>query len=73
MGLEGAVQLGYRKELEAETDLEKRNALYDRLVDNLYDRGSAINVASTHEIDAVIDPAETRSWIAKGMRMAARK
>ena len=73
MGLEGAVQLGYRKELEAETDPEKREALYDRLVNGLYERGSAINVASTQEIDAVIDPADTRGWIAKGMRMAAHK
>ena len=72
MGLEGAVQLGYRKELEAETDPDARAALYDRLVADLYARGSAINVASTHEIDAVIDPADTRGWIAKGMRMAAR-
>lgn len=73
MGLEGAVQLGYRKELEAETDPAKREALYDRLVNGLYERGSAMNVASTHEIDAVIDPADTRGWIAKGMRMAAHK
>ena len=72
MGLEGAIQLGYRKELEAETDPDKRAALYDRLVAGLYERGSAMNVASTHEIDAVIDPADTRGWIAKGMRMAAR-
>ncbi|MGB7317578.1 MAG: carboxyl transferase domain-containing protein [Planktotalea sp.] len=71
MGLEGAVQLGYRKELEAEKDPAKREALYTRLVDEMYDRGGALNVASTHEIDAVIDPAETRGWIAKGMRMAA--
>ena len=72
MDLEGAVQLGYRKELEAETDPDARTALYDRLVAELYERGGAMNVASTHEIDAVIDPAETRGWIAKGMRMAAR-
>ena len=73
MGLEGAVQLGYRKELEAETDPTAREALYDRLVGELYERGGAMNVASTHEIDAVIDPADTRGWIAKGMRMAASR
>ncbi|GGA05645.1 carboxyl transferase domain-containing protein [Neptunicoccus cionae] len=70
MGLEGAIQLGYRKELEAETDPAAREALYTRLVDELYERGGAMNVASTHEIDAVIDPADTRGWIAKGLRMA---
>ncbi|PLS21824.1 carboxyl transferase domain-containing protein [Neptunicoccus cionae] len=73
MGLEGAIQLGYRKELEAETDPAAREALYTRLVDELYARGGAMNVASTHEIDAVIDPAETRGWIAKGLRMAERR
>ncbi len=73
MGLEGAIQLGYRKELEAESDPAAREALYERLVAELYQRGGAMNVASTHEIDAVIDPSETRGWIAKGLRMAAAR
>lgn len=72
MGLEGAVQLGYRKELDAETDPVVRETLYNRLVSGLYERGGAMSVASTHEIDAVIDPAETRGWIAKGLRMCVR-
>jgi len=63
MGLEGAVRLGYRKELEAEADPDKREALFDSLVATLYDRGRAIEAATHLEIDAVIDPAETRRHV----------
>ena len=68
MGLEGAVRLGYRRELEAETDPVAKQALFDKLLGGLYSRGKAINVAATLEIDAVIDPAETRQWILQGLR-----
>ena len=65
MGLEGAVRLGYRKELEAVAEGSERDALYAGLVAQQYERGSALNMAATLEIDAVIDPAETRSWIVR--------
>jgi acetyl/propionyl-CoA carboxylase alpha subunit/acetyl-CoA carboxylase carboxyltransferase component len=68
MGLEGAVRLGYRKELDAETDPEKRQALYEKLVAKLYDGGKALSMASHFEIDAVIDPMETRAWITRGIK-----
>lgn len=67
MGLEGGVRLGYRKELEAEPDPEAREALFDKLVARAYSEGGAINVASYNEIDAVIDPAETRAWVLRGL------
>jgi acetyl/propionyl-CoA carboxylase alpha subunit/acetyl-CoA carboxylase carboxyltransferase component len=67
MGLEGSVRLGYRRELEAETDPAARRALFEKLVGSLYARGQAVNVAATLEIDAVIDPAETRGWILRGL------
>jgi acetyl/propionyl-CoA carboxylase alpha subunit/acetyl-CoA carboxylase carboxyltransferase component len=70
MGLEGAVRLGYRRELEAEPTPEAREALFERLVGTLYEEGRAINMASYVEIDAVIDPAETRAWIMRGWRSA---
>jgi acetyl-CoA carboxylase carboxyltransferase component len=63
MGLEGAVKLGYRKELEAVADLTERNKLYDQLLTEAYRRGEAINMAAFLEIDNVIDPAESRPWI----------
>ncbi len=68
MGLEGAVRLGYRKELEAETDPEAQKALFEKLVARMYQAGKAISVAQVNEIDAVIDPAETRSWIVQALK-----
>ena len=65
MGLEGAVNLGFRKELDAEKSAEKRAALFDKLVSEQYRRGQAIEVASTLEVDAVIDPIETRATLAR--------
>ena len=68
MGLEGAVRLGYRRELAAEADPAVRQALFESLVARLYSEGQAINMASYVEIDAVIDPLETRAWISRGLR-----
>lgn len=68
MGLEGAVRLGYRKELEAQPAGPQRDALYEQLVARQYDSGSAINMATTLEIDAVIDPAQTRDWLVRGLQ-----
>ena len=70
MGLEGAVRLGYRKELEAVPEGTERDALYQRHVDEHYAKGKAINMAATLEIDAVIDPAETRAWLVRGLASA---
>ncbi|MFI6087662.1 carboxyl transferase domain-containing protein [Streptomyces sp. NPDC051218] len=63
MGLEGAVRLGYRKELAAIADPEERQRVFDTHVAELYEHGKAVNAAAALEIDAVIDPAESRSWI----------
>ena len=70
MGLEGAVRLGYRKELEAAPEGEARDALFKKLVAQQYANGEAINMAQTLEIDAVIDPAQTRSWLVHGLHSA---
>ncbi len=70
MGLEGAVRLGYRKELEAAPEGEARDALFRKLVAQQYANGEAINMAQTLEIDAVIDPAQTRSWLVRGLHSA---
>lgn len=68
MGLEGAVRLGYRRELEAIADPAEREALFNRMVERMYAEGQAMNMAAYVEIDAVIDPAETRAWILRGLR-----
>jgi acetyl-CoA carboxylase carboxyltransferase component len=64
MGLEGAVRLGFSKELAAITNAEQQKALFDKLLAQQYERGQAAEVASVLEIDAVIDPADTRAALA---------
>ena len=64
MGLEGAVQLGFRRELEAIDDPDEREASFQERVAKMYEHGKALNTASFFEIDDVIDPADTRRWIA---------
>ena len=63
MGLEGAVRLGYRKELEAIADPVQREEAFQKMVDRMYEHGKALSVATHFEIDDVIDPAESRTWI----------
>nr|WP_259374697.1 carboxyl transferase domain-containing protein [Pseudomonas aeruginosa] len=70
MGLEGAVRLGFAKELAAEEDPQRREALFRGMVDKAYRNGKALNMASYLEIDAVIDPAETRAWLLRGLAVA---
>ncbi|MBL8486756.1 MAG: hypothetical protein JNK22_06700, partial [Rhodocyclaceae bacterium] len=67
MGLEGAVRLGFRRELSAIEDPAAREAKFRELVELAYAKGHGINVASYLEIDAVIDPAESRAWIRRGL------
>lgn len=68
MNLEGSVKLGFRKELEAVTDPEARKALFEKMVAEAYERGKALHTATLFEIDDVIDPADTRSWVMAGLR-----
>ena len=63
MGLEGAVRLSMRRELEAAADEGEREELYRRLVARAYERGKALSMATNLEIDDVIDPADSRRRI----------
>jgi acetyl-CoA carboxylase carboxyltransferase component len=63
MGLEGAVRLGMRRELEAIDDLQERERLFEASVAAAYERGQGLNMAAYGEIDDVIDPADSRRWI----------
>ena len=67
MGLEGAIRLGYRKELEAVTDPAERKALFERMVAAAYQDGKALSTATYFELDDVIDPADSRRWIRSGL------
>ena len=71
MGLEGAVRLGYKKELAAVPDETSREALFLQLLAIEITKGSAISMAEHFEIDAVIDPAETRTWLIHSLAAAA--
>jgi acetyl/propionyl-CoA carboxylase alpha subunit/acetyl-CoA carboxylase carboxyltransferase component len=70
MGLEGAVKLGFRKELAAIADTTERKKLFDHMVARAYEHGKALNSASHFEIDDVIDPAESRQWVMNALRSA---
>ena len=68
MGLEGAVRLGYSKELAAVDDPAEQEALFQTMVERMYEHGKALNTATHFEIDDVIDPADTRRWLATILR-----
>uniref|UniRef100_UPI0024545B28 carboxyl transferase domain-containing protein n=1 Tax=Nocardia farcinica TaxID=37329 RepID=UPI0024545B28 len=63
MGLEGAVRLGFAKELAAIADPAERQKAFDALVAAAYAGGKALTAATVFELDDVIDPADTRRWI----------
>jgi acetyl-CoA carboxylase carboxyltransferase component len=63
MGLEGAVRLGMRRELEAIEDAQERERVFQATVAAAYERGRGINMAAYGEIDDVIDPADSPRWI----------
>ncbi|OBG26491.1 carboxyl transferase domain-containing protein [Mycobacterium sp. 852002-51057_SCH5723018] len=65
MGLEGAVRLGFSKELAAVADPSERQELFDKLVAAAYQHGKALRSATTFELDDVVDPADSRAWITR--------
>ncbi len=67
MGLEGAVRLGFKKELESVPEGAARDTLFAQLLAQQVDNGSALAMAGSLEIDAVIDPADTRAWLVRGL------
>lgn len=68
MGLEGQIKLGRRGELQAIEDIPARRALYDKWVADAYDWARAVNAGTVFEVDDVIDPADSRKWLAMGLR-----
>lgn len=66
MGFEGAVRLGFGKQLEAIADPVQRQQVFNGLVAAAYARGKALNMAANLELDDVIDPADTRRWLLRG-------
>ena len=72
MNLEGAVRLAMKKELEAIEDPQAREQAVQAFVSVAHERGKAINTASLLELDAVVDPADTRSVLLRGFRSVPR-
>jgi acetyl-CoA carboxylase carboxyltransferase component len=70
MNLEGAVRLGQRRELEAIEDPVERERTEQEMIERMYQHGKGLNMASHHEIDDVIDPADSRRWITTMLRAA---
>ena len=68
MTIDGRVKLMFGEELEAVDDPGERQAIYERLIDAHVERARAVNSGGTnYGIDDVIDPADTRAWIAQGL------
>ena len=72
MGLEGAVRLGFRRELDLIDDADERAAAFDAMVARAYEHGKAVHVAEHFEIDDVIDPAATRRRFVHALEAAGR-
>jgi acetyl-CoA carboxylase carboxyltransferase component len=70
MGLEGAVRLGFRAELDAIADDDERERVFATMVQRMYEHGKALNAATHFEIDDVIDPADSRRWISSAFAAA---
>jgi len=68
MNIEGSVKLGFRNELAAIEDPEERRLEFDRRVAWSYESAKAINASVGGGLDDVIDPADTRDWIASSLR-----
>jgi acetyl-CoA carboxylase carboxyltransferase component len=71
MGLEGAVRLGLRKELEAIPDAAEREQRVREVTAAAQENAKAINAAMLFELDDVIDPAETRGVLVATLAAAA--
>jgi acetyl-CoA carboxylase carboxyltransferase component len=71
MGLEGAVRLALRKELEEIEDAEQREQRVRDLTAAAEQNARALNAAALFELDDVVDPAETRALIASTLAAAS--
>ncbi len=71
MGLEGAVKLGFRRELEAIDDEAERAERLEQMVAHAHEHAKALNAATLFELDDVIDPAETRRILASTLAAAS--
>jgi acetyl-CoA carboxylase carboxyltransferase component len=67
MGIEGAVDILYRREIEAADDSEQKR---EDLVREFINRTGAIRAVADFGVDAAIDPTETREWVVDAIQRA---
>src|SRR4029077_3745467 len=72
MGLEGAVKLGFRRQLDAVEDEDERERTFQEMVARMYEHGKALNAATYFEIDDVLDPADSRRWVTAALESAPK-
>jgi acetyl-CoA carboxylase carboxyltransferase component len=70
-GPRGPITLGYRNELANSADPVERKARVDHLVAEAYERSKAIHQGVVFGVDDVIDPMDSRHWLAAGLRSVA--
>jgi acetyl-CoA carboxylase carboxyltransferase component len=70
MGLEGAVRLGLRRELEAIADPDEREQRVREVTEHAHEHAKALNAATIFELDDVIDPVDSRRLIAATLTAA---
>ena len=69
MTVEGRVNLTYGEELEGIDDESERAQITERLINAHIDRVQAANSGGTnYGVDDVVDPSDTRAWLAQGLR-----
>lgn len=72
MGVEGAVRLALRAELQAIEDPPEREQRVRDLVQAVRAQSTALNMAAHFEIDDVIDPADTRARIVAALGSSSK-
>jgi len=70
MGLEGAVRLGLRRELEAIEDADERERRVREVTEHAHEHAKALNAATIFELDDVVDPADTRRLVSATLAAA---
>ena len=73
MGLEGAVRLGLKRELDAIDDADAREQRVREMTAHAHEHAKALNAATLFELDDVIDPADSRRLISATLAAAGRQ
>jgi acetyl-CoA carboxylase carboxyltransferase component len=67
------VNIIFRKQIEAAGDVEAQDAARNQLIDTVRDQINAYIAAGWSFLDDLIEPADTRATIARGLELAETK